>query len=166
MALCLISHSFLPYTYWPYAFSTAVYLINRLPSIIRNYVSPWEILFGTSPDYKSFKVFGCACYPLLRPYSSHKFSLCSTQCVFLGYASNAKGYLCLDLNTNRLYTSRHVVFDENSFPFHDISPSPSPSSSSSSTHNPWLSNFFFSKLVLTLPFWAHIPLLYYKTHPS
>ena len=37
---------------------------------------------------------------------------------------------------------RHVVFYENSFPFHDISPSPS-SSSTSSTHNPWLSNLLF-----------------------
>ena len=142
MALCLISHSSSPYSYWPYAFSTAVYLINRLPSIIRNYVSPWEILFGNSPDYKSFKVFGCACYPLLHPYNSHKFSLRSTQCVFLGYASKAKGYHCLDSNTNRLNTSRHVVFDENTFPFHDISPPPS-SSSTFSTHNPWLSNLLF-----------------------
>jgi hypothetical protein len=40
MALSLISHSSLPFTYWPYAFSTAVFLINRLPSVIRNYVSP------------------------------------------------------------------------------------------------------------------------------
>ena len=142
MALCLISHSSLLYTYWPYAFSTAVYLINRLPSVIRNYVSPWEILFRNSPDYKSFKIFGCACYPLLRPYNSHKFRLRSTQCVFLGYASNAKGYLCLDQNTNRLYTSRHVIFDENTFPYHDILPMSS-SSSPSSTPNPWLSNLLF-----------------------
>ena len=142
MALCLISHSSLPYTYWPYAFSTAVYLINHLPSIIRNYVSPWEILFGNSPNYKSFKIFGYACYPLLRPYNSHKFSLRSTQCIFLGYASNAKGYLCLDPNTNRLYTSRHVVFDENTFPFHNIPPTSS-SSSTSSTPNPWFSNLLF-----------------------
>ena len=141
VALCLISHSSLPFTYWPYAFSTAVYLINRLPSIIRNYVSPWEILFGHSPEYKLFKVFGCACYPLLRPYNSHKFNLRSTQCIFLGYATNAKGYLCLDPTSNRLYTSHHVVFDENTFPFHAISPIPPPSSSS--TPNPWLSNLLF-----------------------
>jgi hypothetical protein len=130
MALCLISHSSLPFTYWPYAFSTAVYLINRLPSITRNYVSPWEILFSHSPDYKSFKIFGCACYPLLRPYNSHKFNLRSTQCIFLGYATNAKGYLCLDPKSNRLYTSRHVVFDENTFPFSNISSISTPSSSS------------------------------------
>jgi hypothetical protein len=142
MALCLISHSSLPYTFWPYAFSTAVYLINHLPSLIRNYVSPWETLFGNSPDYKSFKIFGCACYPLLRSYNSHKFSLRSTQCIFLGYASNAKGYLCLDPNSNRLYTSRHVIFDETTFPFHHVSPTSSPSSTSS-TPNPWLSNLLF-----------------------
>jgi hypothetical protein len=104
-------------------------------------VSPWEILFGHSPEYKSFKVFGCACYPLLRPYNSHKFNLRSTQCIFLGYSTNAKGYLFLDPTSNCLYTSRHVVFDENTFPFHAISPIPPPSSSS--TPNPWLSNLLF-----------------------
>ena len=142
MALSLISHSSLPFTYWPYAFSTAVFLINRLPSVIRNYVSPWQLLFGNDPNYKSFKTFGYACYPLLRPYSSHKFSLRSTQCVFLGYATNAKGYLCLDPISSRLYTSRHVVFYETTFPFsnssHPTSSPPSPTKS-----NPWLSNLFF-----------------------
>jgi hypothetical protein len=50
-------------------------------------------------------VFGCTCYPNT-----------STRCVFLGYSSDHKGYYCLDLSTNRLIVSRHVVFDEASFP--------------------------------------------------
>jgi hypothetical protein len=31
--------------------------------------------------------------------------------------SITKGYKCLDLNTNKIYVSRHVVFDESTLPF-------------------------------------------------
>ncbi|RVW89826.1 Retrovirus-related Pol polyprotein from transposon RE2 [Vitis vinifera] len=49
----------------------------------------------------------------------------STACVFLGYASAHKGYICLDVSTSRLYISRDVLFHESSFPFQSI-PAPSP----------------------------------------
>jgi hypothetical protein len=45
----------------------------------------------------------------------HKLSPRFTRCVFLGYSADHKGYRCLDLSTNRLIISRHVVFDEDSF---------------------------------------------------
>jgi hypothetical protein len=40
----------------------------------------------------------------------------STRCVSLGYSVDHKGYRCLDLSTNRLIVSQHVVFDKNNFP--------------------------------------------------
>jgi hypothetical protein len=48
----------------------------------------------------------------------------SCRCVFLGYSSDYKGYRCLDLTTNHLLISRHVVFDESSFPFASSDPPP------------------------------------------
>uniref|UniRef100_A0A2N9E5R8 Integrase catalytic domain-containing protein n=1 Tax=Fagus sylvatica TaxID=28930 RepID=A0A2N9E5R8_FAGSY len=84
--LTLMSQASLPLTFWPYAFSTSVFLINRLPSPHRGFISPWERLFGSLPSYTSFRSFGCACYPLLRPYSKHKLLPRSVQCVFLGPA--------------------------------------------------------------------------------
>ena len=140
MGLTLISQASLPLNFWPYAFSTAVFLINRLPSVHRAFISPWQALFGSYPDYASVRSFGCACYPLLRPYSSHKLLPRSTQCVFLGYPSNAKGFLCYAPSSKRFYVSRHVRFDESYFPFSSL-PS-SPSSPSHSSTSPWLSSLF------------------------
>lgn len=53
----------------------------------------------------------------MRPYNSHKFAYKSIQCVFMGYSTNHKGYKCLDINHNGLYISRHVLFNEQCFPF-------------------------------------------------
>jgi transposase InsO family protein len=135
MALTLISHSSLPFQYWTYAFSTAIFLIHRLPSLSRGSISPWETLFGKSPNFSLFKSFGCACFPLLRPYSKHKFSLRSKECIFLGYASNSKGYLCLDPLTSRTYISRNVVFNESHYPFSTNTLSCPPLSSSSNSNS-------------------------------
>lgn len=38
-------------------------------------------------------------------------------CIFLGYSAHHKGCRCLDLSTNRVIISRHVIFDETAFPF-------------------------------------------------
>lgn len=64
------------------------------------------------------KTFGCACYPCLRPYNQHKLQFHTTKCVFLGYSGSHKGYKCLS-STGRIFVSRHVVFNEQNFPFHD-----------------------------------------------
>src|ERR1044072_3344276 len=95
---------------------TVVYLINRLPTIVLGYESPFSKLYHTQPDYKFLKVFGSACFPLLRTYNASKLSFRSSECVFLGYSSTHKGYKCLD-QTSRLYISKDVLFNEFRFPY-------------------------------------------------
>uniref|UniRef100_A0A2N9E6L3 Integrase catalytic domain-containing protein n=1 Tax=Fagus sylvatica TaxID=28930 RepID=A0A2N9E6L3_FAGSY len=133
--LALLSHAHAPLRYWDDAFQSACYLINRLPTSILNFQSPFKKLFNTSPDYLFPKTFGCACWPNLRPYNTHKLQPCSSQCVFLGYSLLHKGYKCLHLPSGRLYISRDVIFEENNFPFQKSSPSSPPISSTfPSTH--------------------------------
>ncbi|KAL6335516.1 hypothetical protein AAG906_030644 [Vitis piasezkii] len=121
--LALMAQSFLPSKYWTYAFQTAVYLINLLPAKLLHFQSPIQALFHKLPNYHHLRVFGCLCFPSLRPYTQHKLCYRSTACVFLGYAPAHKGYLCLDVSTSRIYISRNVIFHESSFPFHLSAPS-------------------------------------------
>lgn len=59
---------------------------------------------------------------LVKTLIKHKLAFRSHACVFIGYGTQHKGYRCLDVKIGRIYTSRHVTFDEHSFPFHQPPP--------------------------------------------
>lgn len=115
--LALLFNSHTPPIYWVHAFTTAVYIINRLPSKVLKNKSPFEQIFSQSPDYANFRTFGCRVYPYLRNYAAHKLSPRSLPCIFLGYCTQYKGFECHDLKTSRVYVTRHARFDEANFPF-------------------------------------------------
>ena len=100
----------------------ATYLINRTPSRVIDFFTPLYRLFHDKPNYSFLRIFGCACWPNLRPYNKHKLQFRSKQCAFLGYSNLHKGYKCLDISTGRVYISRDVVFDESIFPFSNLHP--------------------------------------------
>jgi len=112
----------MPLKFWDEAFLTATYLINQLPSKVINFQTPHERLYHHKPEYDNLRIFGCACWPNLRPYNTKKLSFRSIRCTFLGYRSLHKGYKCLDISTGRVYISRDVVFDESVFPFEKLHP--------------------------------------------
>jgi histone deacetylase 1/2 len=120
MGLALLANASMPLKYWDQAFLAAVYLINRTPSKVINFDTPMHRLLGKQPDYSSMRIFGCACWPHLRPYNSHKLQYRSKRCVFLGYSNMHKGFKCLDISEGRIYISGDVIFDENIFPFSEL----------------------------------------------
>lgn len=107
----------MPKSYWTYAFSTAVYLINRMLTPNLNLKTPFQNLFCQTPNFQKLRVFGCLCFPWIKPYASLKLDARSTPCVFLGYSITQSAYFFLDRKTTRIYTSRHVIFHESVFPF-------------------------------------------------
>lgn len=119
--LSLLTHAVIPVENWTYAFATAVYLINRMPTKVLSMDTPFTRLFGTTPNYSKLRIFGCLCYPWLRPYTNNKLDPRSTPCVFLGYSLSQSAYFCFDPLASRLYVSRHVTFVENKFPFTSLS---------------------------------------------
>lgn len=112
----LLLHA-MPSTFWVEALSTATYLINRRPCQTSGTSTPHELLLGAPPEYSHLRVFGCLCFPNQSVITLNKLSARSTPCALLGYPQDHRGYRCLDLQTRRVITSRHVVFDETRFPF-------------------------------------------------
>jgi histone deacetylase 1/2 len=52
--LTLLAHASAPFRFWSNAFSTACFLINRLPSRVIDMQTPIEHLLGETPDYTFF----------------------------------------------------------------------------------------------------------------
>jgi hypothetical protein len=108
--LTLLTHASLPLSFLSYAFATAVYLINRMPTPTLNTHSPYDVIFQRSPHYEKLRVFGCLCYPWLRPYNAYKLEPRSKPCIFLGYSLSQSVYLCYEPTSSKIMVSRHVTF--------------------------------------------------------
>ena len=89
-----------------------VHAINRIPSLVIQNQTPYEHLFGSTPDYHHLRSFGFACFVLLQPHEHNKLEPRSRLCCFLGYDETQKGYWCYDPVSHRLLISRNVVFWE------------------------------------------------------
>jgi hypothetical protein len=107
----------MPLKFWDESFRAVVYLINQTPIKVIQYETPLEEVFRTKPNNFSLRVFGCACWPNLRPFNERKLQFRSKQCTFLGYSHQHKRFKCLDVATGCVYVFRDVIFDENVFPF-------------------------------------------------
>ena len=100
--LALLTYASIPLSYWPHAFATAVYLINRMPTPTIHLQTPYKKIFKSPPNYTKLKIFGCLCYSWLKSYNSHKLESNSKPCVFLGYSNTQSAYFCLNPNTSRV----------------------------------------------------------------
>lgn len=62
------------------------------------------------------RVFGCLCFPNLRPYNWHKMHFRFTPWTFLGCNNRYKSYKCLN-EDEKIYVACNVIFYENIFPY-------------------------------------------------
>ncbi|GKV11817.1 hypothetical protein SLEP1_g23036 [Rubroshorea leprosula] len=85
--VCMLSHAKLSKSFWGEALKTAVYLINRFPSVVLN---------GDVSEQERAKL-----------------DAKTKQCVFLGYGDEEYGYRLWDLKNRKLMRTRDVVFIEN-----------------------------------------------------
>ncbi|GJV88661.1 retrovirus-related pol polyprotein from transposon TNT 1-94 [Tanacetum coccineum] len=78
--LAMLFNAHVPASYWVDAFTTATFIINRLPTPLLKNKSPFELLFNQHPQYDNFRTYGCQVFPYLRDYSQHKLEPRSIPC--------------------------------------------------------------------------------------
>jgi hypothetical protein len=137
LALAVMIHASIPMKFWDDIFTSVVYLINRQPPSSEA-SSPFFKLFHKTPDYSFSRVLDCLCFPYTRPYNDHKLQARSNPCVFLGYTISQKRYKCYHIESNKTFISRHVIFDEQHFPFQTDQHGTPQVASSSPEFSTWL----------------------------
>lgn len=75
MGLNLLTNASILLKFWDEAFKTSVYLINRLPTVILQCLTPVESLFKVPLQYKFLKVFGCSCFLIFKLQSQTSISI-------------------------------------------------------------------------------------------
>jgi hypothetical protein len=116
----LMMYMHVPKTFWSHGVLSAAYLINRLPSRILHFKSPFEVLQKQPPNLSHLRVFGCTCFVHIQTSHRDKFDPRAAKCVFLGYSATQKGYKCYHPPSKKLFISRDVRFEESSIYFKDM----------------------------------------------
>ncbi|XP_019226458.1 PREDICTED: uncharacterized protein LOC109207913 [Nicotiana attenuata] len=119
MARALRFQASVPLKFWGECVTTAVYILNRLPSKVIDYKYPFEMLYLHSPSLYHLRIFGCLCYAA-TPRITDKFSPKAVPAVLMEYFSTQKGYLLYELHSKTFLVSRNVIFKEDVFPFKHV----------------------------------------------
>lgn len=70
----------------------ATYLTNHTPSPLIHRKYPYELLHGTTPNYKLLRTFDCPCYIYITSLALDKFHPRSRKCIFVGCSFSKHGW--------------------------------------------------------------------------
>lgn len=93
---------------------TAAYLINRYPTKILKFKTPYDNLFGKRSSYHHLRVFRYLCFASAWTQGRAKLDPRSTPCAFLGYPYGKKGYKLFDLK-NQIFLLVEMLYSMRTF---------------------------------------------------
>lgn len=116
VARALFYESNTPRELWDECVLTVVFLINKTPSEIIKYKTPYELLHDSVANYSRFQTFRCLAYASTLQSQRTKFLPRAVPCVFIRHPPYMKGCKLYELSTKRILISRDVIFHEDQFP--------------------------------------------------
>lgn len=115
----------MPLRFWNDAFTSAIFLVDKLPTKVFTSTSLYVKLFHVNPNYCCLRTFGCLSYPHLRPITLINCNLDLFLVCFLATLPliNVTSVLILAVEFISL---GHIRFDETVFPYTILFTQPPP----------------------------------------
>lgn len=73
-------------------------MLNKIPSRIHGWKSPYEVFFGKKPEFHMLRPFGCLAFAVDLVSHRSKFDSRSVKCIVFGYDAFHKGFLLYDMD--------------------------------------------------------------------
>ncbi|KAG6396851.1 hypothetical protein SASPL_143008 [Salvia splendens] len=112
MVQCILNDKGVPRKFWAEAAKWAVHVLNRSPTSVIQGKTPEEIWSGMKPRVDYFRVFGCIAHVHVPDQRRTKLDDKSTICVLIGVSNESKSYRLYNPTTEKVITSRDVIFEE------------------------------------------------------
>jgi hypothetical protein len=94
------------------AIYTAVHILNKAHLRAHSDKTPYELWFGRLASIKNFKVFGSKYYIKNNDENIGKYDDRADEGIFLGCATNSKGYKCYNKRLHKLVDCIDIKVDE------------------------------------------------------
>jgi transposase InsO family protein len=112
MARSMMNEKNIGQTYWVEAIHIAFHVLNKSHLKPQSNKTPYELWFGRPASIKHFRVFGSKCYIKNNGENLDKYDNRSDEGIFLGYATNSKGYRCYNKRLLKMVDCIDVKIDE------------------------------------------------------
>jgi DNA-binding transcriptional MerR regulator len=112
MARSMMNEKNIGQTYWVEAIHIAVHILNKAHLIPHSDNTHYELWNGRPTSIKHFKVFGSKCYLKNNNENLGKYDYRVDEGIFLGYATNSKGYRCFNKRLHKLVDCIDLKVDE------------------------------------------------------
>ncbi|KAL8109947.1 hypothetical protein AgCh_025882 [Apium graveolens] len=113
MAKICLKEMKLPSFMWGEAVRHSVYLLNKLPKRVMSGITQYETWNEKKPQVGHIRVFGCISFMRIPSQKMRKLYNRSKPVVNLGKEPGTKADRLYDPNSNKVFVSRDVIFEEN-----------------------------------------------------
>jgi hypothetical protein len=101
----------LPQRLWAKALNCAAYIQNISPHRSIKDKTPYEAWSGLKLEVTHFRIFGSRVWAWIPSEKRKALDPQSTECIFVGYPDDVKGYRIIYLSSDRIIIERSVQFE-------------------------------------------------------